>query len=287
LRFFLRSRKFKIMLASVAALLVVVIVVSLISNVSSPISSFLSTVTTPVQKAITSISQSITDFKKTIGDNESLQAEIDRLEVENAQLIDKLTELEKVQLDNEFYKDYLGLKDDNKDMLFRSGTVVARDASDPYKGFTIDVGLIDGVALYDPIVTKDGLVGYITEIAPTYSKVTTVLSPNLKAGGTDSRTGDSGVVSGRGDLSAKNQCYLYNLQRNCAVSVDDYVVTAGGGVFPKGLIVGKVLSLKQQLKDASLYAIVQTEVDFDDLREVMVITYFSGQGMAEINGDEK
>ena len=275
------------MLASVAALLVVVIVVSLISNVSSPISSFLSTVTTPVQKAITSISQSITDFKKTIGDNESLQAEIDRLEVENAQLIDKLTELEKVQLDNEFYKDYLGLKDDNKDMLFRSGTVVARDASDPYKGFTIDVGLIDGVALYDPIVTKDGLVGYITEIAPTYSKVTTVLSPNLKAGGTDSRTGDSGVVSGRGDLSAKNQCYLYNLQRNCAVSVDDYVVTAGGGVFPKGLIVGKVLSLKQQLKDASLYAIVQTEVDFDDLREVMVITYFSGQGMAEINGDEK
>ena len=287
MRFFLRSRKFKIMLASIAALLVVVIVVSLISNVSSPISSFLSTVTTPVQKAITSISQSITDFKNKIGNNEIMQVEIDRLEAENAELIDKLTELEKVQLDNEFYKDYLGLKEDNKDMLFRSGTVVARDVADPYKGFTIDVGLIDGVALYDPIVTKDGLVGYITEIAPTYAKVTTVLSPNLKAGGTDSRTGDSGVVSGRGDLSAKNQCYIYNLQRNCAVSVDDYVVTAGGGVFPKGLVVGKVLSLKQQLKDASLYAIVQSEIDFDNLREVMVITYFSGQGMAQINGDKR
>lgn len=287
MRFFLRSRKFKIMMASVAAILVVVIVASLVSNVSSPISSFLSTVTTPVQKAITSISDSITNFKTKMGDNEALQAEIDRLKAEKAELVGKLTELEGVQLDNEFYKDYLGLKNDNKDMLFRSGTVVARDPSDPYKGFTIDVGLIDGVALYDPIITKDGLVGYITEIAPTYSKVTTVLSPHLKAGGTDSRTGDSGVVSGRGDLSANNQCYLYNLQRTCAVSVDDYVVTAGGGVFPKGLVVGKVLSIKQQLKDASLYAIVQSDVDFDDLREVMVITYFSGQGMAEINGDKR
>lgn len=287
MRFFLRSRKFKIMMASVASLLVVVIVVSLVSNVSSPISSFLSTVTTPVQKAITSVSGKIGDFKKKLSNNEALQSEIDRLESENAQLIDKLTEMEKIQLDNQFYKDYLGLKEENPDMLFQSGTIVAKDASDPYKGFTIDVGLIDGVALYDPVVTKDGLVGYITEIAPTYSKVTTVLSPNLKAGGTDSRTGDIGVVSGRGDLSGKNQCYLYNLQRNCAVSVDDYVVTAGGGVFPKGLVVGKVLSIKQQSKDASLYAVVQTEVNFDSLREVMVITYFSGQGWAEIGGDQK
>lgn len=287
MRFFLRSRKFKIMMASVASLLVVVIVVSLVSNVSSPISSFLSTVTTPVQKAITSVSGKIGDFKKKLSDNEALQSEIDRLESENAQLIDKLTEMEKIQLDNQFYKDYLGLKEENPDMLFQSGTIVAKDAADPYKGFTIDVGLIDGVALYDPVVTKDGLVGYITEIAPTYSKVTTVLSPILKAGGTDSRTGDIGVVSGRGDLSGKNQCYLYNLQRNCAVSVDDYVVTAGGGVFPKGLVVGKVLSIKQQSKDASLYAVVQTEVNFDSLREVMVITYFSGQGWAEVGGDKK
>lgn len=275
------------MMASVASLLVVVIVVSLVSNVSSPISSFLSTVTTPVQKAITSVSGKIGDFKKKLSDNEALQSEIDRLESENAQLIDKLTEMEKIQLDNQFYKDYLGLKEENPDMLFQSGTIVAKDAADPYKGFTIDVGLIDGVALYDPVVTKDGLVGYITEIAPTYSKVTTVLSPILKAGGTDSRTGDIGVVSGRGDLSGKNQCYLYNLQRNCAVSVDDYVVTAGGGVFPKGLVVGKVLSIKQQSKDASLYAVVQTEVNFDSLREVMVITYFSGQGWAEVGGDKK
>ena len=71
---------------------------------------------------------------------------------------------------------------------------------------------------------------------------------------------------------------MYNLQRDCAVSVGDYIVTAGGSIFPKGLIVGKVSDLKQQTKDSSLYAVIDSAVDFDGLREVMVITYFSGQG---------
>lgn len=287
MRFFFRSRKFKILLASVASLLVVVIVVSLLTNVSSPISSFFSTVTAPVQKAFTSISQKFEGFKARLGDNKALQDEIARLEKQNAELVGQLTDMEQTKIENAFYEEYLGIKEDNPEMLFQSGTVVARDAADPYKSFTIDAGLVDGVALYDPVITGAGLVGYITEIAPTYSKVTTVLSPKLKAGGVDSRTNDAGIVSGRGDLAENDRCYLYNLQRNCAVSVDDYIITAGGGVFPKGLVVGKVLNIKQQTKDASLYAEVQSTVDFDNLKEVMVITYFSGQGMAEINGDEK
>lgn len=287
MRFFFRSRKFKIFIASVAALLVVVIVVSLVTSVSSPISSFISIVTTPVQKAITKISDRYDDWKKAVGDNTELLEEIERLEAEKAELADKLTELEQVQQENKFYEEYLGIKEKNSEMLFQSATVVARDSTDPYKGFTIDVGLISGVALYDPIITSDGLVGYITEIAPTYSKVTTVLSPRLKAGGRDNRTADEGIISGRADFAEKENCYLYNLQRDCTVSIGDYIVTAGGGVFPEGIIVGTVVDIKQQSKDTSLYAVVDSEVEFDDLREVMVITYFSGQGMTGPYGDAK
>ena len=62
------------------------------------------------------------------------------------------------------------------------------------------------------------------------------------------------------------------------MSIGDYIVTAGGSVFPKGLVVGKVSDIKQQSKDSSLYAVIDSTVDFDELRDVMVITYFSGQG---------
>lgn len=278
MRFFFRSRKFKIFIASLSVLLVAVIAVALFSRVSSPISSFVGTVTTPVQKAFSAVSDWFGGIKGSMGDNRELMNEIEQLKAENAELSQKLVNLEETQAQNEFYKQFLGIKEKNPEMLFQSATVAARDSTDPYKGFTVNVGLIDGVALHDPVITEAGLVGYISEIAPTYSKVTTVLSPELKAGGRDSRTQDEGVVSGRAELAVDNKCYLYNLQRNCAVSVGDYVVTSGGSVFPEGLIVGTVSDIKQQSKDTSIYAVVESKVDFDNLHKVMVITYFSGQG---------
>ena len=278
MRFFFRSRKFKIFIASLSVLLVAVIAVALFSRVSSPISSFVGTVTTPVQKAFSAVSDWFGGIKDSMGDNRELMNEIEQLKAENAELSHKLVDLEETQAQNEFYKQFLGIKEKNPEMLFQSATVAARDSTDPYKGFTVNVGLIDGVALHDPVITEAGLVGYFSEIAPTYSKVTTVLSPELKAGGRDSRTQDEGVVSGRAELAVDNKCYLYNLQRNCAVSVGDYVVTSGGSVFPEGLIVGTVSDIKQQSKDTSIYAVVESKVDLDNLREVMVITYFSGQG---------
>ena len=278
MRFFLRSRNFKIFAASLSVLIVIVIVISVFSRVSSPVSSFFGTIATPVQKVFSSVSDWFDGIFKSMDDNEELMAEIDRLKLENAELSEKLTGYEEIEAQNKQYEQYLGIKEKNPEMLFQSAAVAARDYTDPYKGFTINVGQLDGVALHDPVITEAGLVGYISEIAPTYAKVTTVLSPDLKAGGKDSRTQDEGIVSGRADLSVDNRCYIYNLQRECTVSIGDYVVTSGGSVFPKGMIVGKVHDIKQQSRDSSLYAEIDVAVDFDDIKEVMVITYFSGQG---------
>ena len=278
MRFFLRSKNFKIFVVSLAALIIVILAIGFFTRVSSPLSSFVGAVTTPVQKVFSSIENKIEGFKASVKDNQELLLRVEQLEKENAELQDKLIGLEELEAQNKTYEDYLGIKEKNPEMLFQSATVASKDVTDPYKGFTVNVGLIDGVQLHDPVITKAGVIGYISEIAPTYSKVTTILSPELKAGGIDSRTLDEGVVSGRADFSVDNKCYMYNLQRDCAVSIGDYIVTAGGSVFPKGLVVGKVSDIKQQTKDSSLYAVIDSSVDFDNIRDVMIITYFSGQG---------
>ncbi len=287
MRFFLRSRKFKIFLSVLAALLVITIIVGAVSSVSSPISSFIGSVTTPVQKAFTSISNKISDIKVSMGDNRELMNEIDRLKKENAALTQQLIEFDETKQQNEFYEQFLGFKDNDPEMLFQHASVAAKDVTDPYKSFTINVGLMDGVAFRDPVITEQGLVGYVSEVAPTYSKVTTVLSPKFKAGGHDSRTADEGVVSGRADFAKDDKCYFYNLQRDCSLSIGDSVVTAGGGVFPKGLVVGTVSDIKQQNKGSSIYAVIDTAVDFDDIREVMVITYYTGQGLTDNSGEQE
>ncbi len=278
MRFFLRSRSFKIFISSVAAVLVIVLLIAIFSRVSSPISSFVGAVTTPVQKAFKTVSSFVGGITGAIGDNQDLMAEIEALKKENAELANRLVDMEELEAENKTYEQYLGIKEKNPEMLFQSATVSARDNTDPYCGFTVNVGLIDGVALHDPVITEAGLIGYISEIAPTYSKVVTVLSPELKFGAFDSRTEDDGILSGRADLAVDNKCYIYNLRRDCSVAVDDYVVTAGGSVFPKGLIIGKVSDIKQQSKDSSLYAEIKSDIDFDSINEVMVITYFTGQG---------
>lgn len=278
MRFFLRSRSFKIFIATVSAVLAVVVLTAIFSRVTSPVSSFVGAVTTPIQKAFKSVSDWVGGITGAIGDNQALLAEIEALKKENASLADKLIDMEELSAENKNYEQYLGIKEKNPEMLFQSAQIAARDNTDPYHGFTINVGLIDGVSLHDPVITDLGLIGYISEIAPTYSKVVTVLSPELKFGAYDSRTEDDGILSGRADLAVDNKCYLYNLRRDCTVAVDDYIVTAGGSVFPKGLIIGRVSDIKQQSKDSSLYAELKSSVEFDRLKEVMVITYFTGQG---------
>lgn len=285
MRFFLRSRGFKIFIASLSCLIILVTVVSIFSRVSSPISSFVGMITTPVQKVFSSVSGWFDNLSASMDDNQELLAEIERLKLENAELTEQIIDLEEIEAQNKHYEQFLGIKEKNPEMLFQSATVAARDNTDPYKGFTVNVGLIDGVELHDPVITEQGLVGYISEIAPTYSKVTTILSPELKAGGRDSRTSDEGIISGRADFAIDDKCYLYNLYRDCTVSVGDYIVTAGGSVFPKGLIVGKVSDIEQQSKDSSLYAVVDSQINFSEIKDVMVITYFSSQGYVGLEGE--
>ncbi len=279
MRFFLRSRSFKIFVAVMAAVIVISTVVAVFSSVSSPISSLIGSLTTPVQSFFSGISAKIDSFNKSVSGNRDIMDENEKLREENARLTEKLSQFEQTELQNEYYERFLGIKEKNPDMLFQPANVSARDNTDPYGGFTIDAGLLDGVALHDPVITPLGLVGYISEVAPTYSKVTTILSPKLKAGGRDSRTADDGVISGRADLAKDNKCYFYNLQRDCSVSIGDTVVTAGGSIFPAGLVVGNVGDIKQQSKDTSLYAVLEPADDFSTLKKVMIITYYSGQGI--------
>ena len=212
MRFFLRSKNFKIFIASLLALIVMILAIGFFTRVSSPLSSFVGAITTPVQKAFSSLENKIEGFKASVKDNQDLLLRIEQLEKENAELQEKLIGLEDLEAQNHTYEEYLGIKEKNPEMLFQSATIASKDVTDPYKSFTVNVGSMDGVQLHDPVITEAGVVGYISEIAPTYSKVTTILSPELKAGGRDSRTLDEGVVSGRADLSIDNKCYMYNLQ---------------------------------------------------------------------------
>ena len=227
MRFFFRSRGFKIIVAVAAALIAVSVIFAFFGSRMSPQADIMGTLTAPFRSAAEKVTGAVSDFINAYSNGEQLALEKDELKSEAAELKKKLAEYEQAVEQNEFYKNYLEIKDDHKDFKFTPATLISRDREDPYKGFVINKGSVNGIFAHDPVITEEGLVGYIGEVGLTSSKVVTILSAELTAGALDNRTNDSGVVSGTIELAKKGETKFFNLSRSCNIAVGDYAVTSG------------------------------------------------------------
>lgn len=286
MRFFFRSRQFKIILATILALIALAVVCVILGGRMSPQANVLGTVTAPFRAAGNYISRTVSDFTANFTQGEKALIENAELQSEINTLREQLAEYERVTSENEFYKDYLEIKDEHPDFKFEAATLISRDNQDPYKGFTVNKGKVNGIEENDPVITDAGLVGFISEVGLTTSKVATILSPDVILGALDNRTNDSGVLSGSLDLAGKGETKLYNLSRSCNVAVGDFVVTSGEGVFPAGLLVGTIRTIGSDEYNTSIYAAVKPFANIEEIRSVMVITEFEGQGGIEIESSE-
>lgn len=286
MRFFFKSRKFKIAAAVTALVLVVSIITHVAGGMMSPQSNLLGTLIAPIQKMVSAISASIMDFSETLKGSEALIVENSQLKEQINELNGKVADYDTLKNENKFYKNYLGIKESNPDFAFADAVIISRDTTDAFGAFTIDKGSLQGVEKYDPVITDAGLVGYVTNVGLTSSKVTTVLSPDISVSAVDSRTGDAGVISGNISSIENGYTKLSNLQRSAAVAVGDYVVTAGGGVFPKGILIGKIKNISQDEYTSVLFAEIEPFVSVADVRQVMVITDFAGRSIINMVGGE-
>lgn len=278
MRFFFRSRQFKIILAILIALVTISVIFSIIGSKISPQSNIAGTITAPIRSAATAISNAFSDFFKMMDDSNELMLKNSELEAELNDLREKQADYEEITAQNEFYKNYLDIKDSHPDFKFAPATLISRDSADPYKGFVINKGSTDGIKAYDPVITDAGLVGYISEVGLTTSKVTTVLSTDLTLGALDNRTNDSGIISGSLEIAKDGQTRFKNLSRSCNIAIGDYVVTSGEGIFPKGLLIGTISYIGNDDYNTSIFANIEPFVDMNNIRNVMVITEFEGQG---------
>jgi rod shape-determining protein MreC len=113
--------------------------------------------------------------------------------------------------------------------------------------------------------------------------VYSVIDPRINIGAYESGTGEYGYICGEDNLFEKGLCKLNGLDSSTSVISGGIVCTSGaGGVFPGGLIVGEVTSVKSDDVSAGFYAEVKPYAELDQLTDVFVITSFAGQGEGEI-----
>lgn len=244
------------------------------------------TITSPFRKAAKGISDGVSKFFNSFKSYDSYNDQIDELNDKISKLEGQLADYEQIKQENERYEEYLDLKAENNDYTFTAAEVMTDDSISPFYTFTIDKGSKDEISVNDPVIKGSYLVGVVTKVTQTYSVVTTILSPDVNVSAYEIRTRQTGVVCGDAELSLKNECKMEYLSRDTGISSQSIVCTSGvGGIFPRGLIIGTVDSIKNNDHDISAYAVINPSVDFEKLKDVFVITYFDGQGSGDADED--
>lgn len=277
MRFFFRSRQFKIIAALFIAVLLLTLIFSVIGSRMAPQTDILGSLTQPFRAAAAKVREAVNDFASAYNGGNALMIENAELTAEIDELRRQLADYEEISAQNETYEKYLGIKEAHGDFSFASANLIARDSDDPYGGFIINKGSMSGIKKHDPVITNSGVIGYVTEVGLTSCKVTTILNPNITLGAIDNRSGDSGIVTGQLKYAEKNRCVLKNLARSSAVAIGDYISTSGEGIFPAGLLIGSIEYIGTDSVNSSIYAEVKPFSDISEIRDVMVITYFDGQ----------
>lgn len=146
--------------------------------------------------------------------------------------------------------------------------IIGRDPSGFFQSVIIDKGTDSGLSVNMPVVNGDGVVGRIVSVSYNYSKVLLLIDQNSAVDCLIQRSRDNGIVKG---LSS-DECEMNYVLETSDISVDDVIITSGiGGIFPKGVPVGRVTKIKDPSDELFMEVRVKPFVDFSKLEEILVI----------------
>ncbi len=268
---FFRTNIFKIVL--MIALAGTVLVSYSTSVKTSVVVSAMGYITQPIQNFLASKNTNTSQVQSTGGEEQIYE------------LRNKLVDYYEMKSENEEMKRILGLKEEHQDYKLVQADVIGRDSAELYYGATLNKGSNSGVSLYSPVITDKGVVGYISAIYATHSKVSTILSPQTNIGAYDTVSNDTAVVSGSTDDIATNKVSLKYINTQNNIAKGDMIVTSGvGEVYPKNLLIGEVSEISVSSNGYDIKAEIEPYENIKEIRKVYIITDFSGKNAKAIRG---
>lgn len=258
--------------------IIIFVVMGVSANKSSKVNwlnNIISVPFTPVQGFFSSIGQKADNVFAFFKDVEAVRKE-------NTTLKSRVSELEKQNRELSSYKDKndelrqaLSLKTQFGDYTFSGANITAIDPGNWFNIFKIDIGSKEGIKVDYPVITSNkGLIGRILSSDLTSSKVLTIIDEESAVAGWISKTSGGGHVVVRGDMVLKEQglCRMDFIPLELDVEVGDVIETSGlGGIFPKGIMIGKVVEVRKTNSEMNRYAVIEPAADFKRLEEVYVL----------------
>ena len=218
-------------------------------------------------KNFSSMMTDYSSLKNVLKENKILKSNVEKLESLEAENTELKQELQQM-------KDELNIKHVLSDYDYLNATVVNRNANTWYNNLTIDKGSNNGIEEGMVVINSTGVIGKTTNVSTFSSdvKLITTTDTNNKIS-VKITSGDNhltGLINGY-DYK-KGYLEVEGISNTENVSVGDLVYTSGlGGVFPSGILIGKVKSITTDVYDLSKIINVSPSANFEDINYVTVL----------------
>jgi rod shape-determining protein MreC len=260
---------------SILLLLVIVgvsVLLSLLRDTGAGISieGFLHSVVSPIRSTVTSAasrsSQTINDVRH-----------IDEVQKENRLLRSEVSELralaarqKSAERENTYLREALAYKRENPDVSLLTARVVGMDSVDALDTVVIDRGADNGVRVGMAIISRGNLAGRVLAVTSSSASILPIDSTQSSVHAVT--TGGPGETDGIITSDGGEHLTLTRIDPEAVLTVGDVVMTSGlAGRFPRGLPIGRVLSIHSSPASVFRKAVIDRFERTEDLDILQVV----------------
>lgn len=151
----------------------------------------------------------------------------------------------------------------------KAARVVDNNCDSLFKTLLIDKGSVDGLTAGSPVVTAEGVVGRVMEASWHSARVLLMIDTTSNIDAIIQRTRTQCILQGTGRHDTYKLKYIPHTVK--ALPGDMLISSGMAAGFPKGLIIGRVISVFPQKDELFQRIDVAPAVDFERLEEVLVL----------------
>ena len=256
--------------------LVIVLALTLIGRLTGRENIFtrsFQSLTAPVEKLFSSGAVKLEDLRAALKDYEALKAENEALKAQIAEMDTIVRQSQGASAENDRLRQLLELKRSHTDYVLLDASIISWGSSNWSSTFDLDKGSFSGVEVGDCVITATGfVVGVVTEAGLYSCSVRTLIDPRAAMGATVHSTGLTAVAEGDFSLMASGQLKLTYVFENSVLELGDTVLTSGaGGVYPAGLVIGRISGIGSEEGGYGQYGIVTPSAELEGLSQVFLI----------------
>jgi len=262
------------------------VLLNLPSSVSSTLRGFFRDSLATYQGAVTRTLSGLHRTSSAVGTMTDVVKERDALGREAALLRTRIRSLELVSRENDELRTLLKFKQRFEFRTVACEVIARDDGCGWWQTIRLDKGRDEGIAENMPVITPDGLIGRTTEVSDQACDVLLISDRSFKSSVRFEQEGSYGILQGGGVslsgfhstsvLCVPTPIRVIYVRNDLTIKTGEPVVTSGlGGVFPPGLMVGRVVRMGSDETGLYQHAEVEPAADLARLHHVLVIT---GQG---------